>query len=39
MEINEMKKMFFDIFGEGGDLRTFTSPGRVNLIGEHVDYC
>lgn len=34
-----MKKMFFDIFGEGGDLRTFTSPGRVNLIGEHVDYC
>ncbi len=39
MEINEMKSMFFEIFGEGGELRTFTSPGRVNLIGEHVDYC
>ena len=39
MEINQMKKMFSDIFGEGGELRTFTSPGRVNLIGEHVDYC
>lgn len=39
MEINQMKEMFFDIFGEGGELRIFTSPGRVNLIGEHVDYC
>lgn len=39
MEINEMKKMFAETFGEGGELRIFTSPGRVNLIGEHVDYC
>lgn len=39
MEINEMKKMFADTFGEGGELRIFKSPGRVNLIGEHVDYC
>ena len=39
MEINEMKKMFAETFGEGGELRVFTSPGRVNLIGEHVDYC
>ena len=40
MEINEMKSMFFDVFGDDGkELRVFTSPGRVNLIGEHVDYC
>lgn len=40
MEINEMKSMFLDVFGDNGkDLRVFTSPGRVNLIGEHVDYC
>ncbi len=39
MEINEMKKMFQKYFGDGGELRVFESPGRVNLIGEHVDYC
>lgn len=38
MEIKEMKDMFIGIFGEG-ELRVFTSPGRVNLIGEHIDYC
>lgn len=40
MEINEIKSMFFEVFGDNGkELRVFTSPGRVNLIGEHVDYC
>ena len=39
MELNEIKKQFYEVFGEGGDLRVFTSPGRVNLIGEHIDYC
>lgn len=39
MEIKEMKKMFVETFGDGGELRVFVSPGRVNLIGEHVDYC
>lgn len=38
MEINQMKEMFRNIFGDG-ELRVFTSPGRVNLIGEHIDYC
>lgn len=39
MEINEIKKCFAESFGEGGELRVFASPGRVNLIGEHIDYC
>ncbi len=40
MELNEMKSMFFETFGDNGEeVRVFTSPGRVNLIGEHVDYC
>lgn len=40
MEINEMKNLFIETFGDNGkELRAFASPGRVNLIGEHVDYC
>ncbi len=39
MEITKMKEMFDEIFGKGGELRVFASPGRVNLIGEHIDYC
>jgi galactokinase len=32
------KKTFTDTFGAGGDLHVVRAPGRVNLIGEHVDY-
>ena len=38
MEVLQMKQMFREVFGDG-ELRVFTSPGRVNLIGEHIDYC
>lgn len=38
MEINELVKEFEKRFGEGGEIRIFQSPGRVNLIGEHTDY-
>lgn len=34
----EMKDSFIKVFGEGGDIRGYFAPGRVNLIGEHIDY-
>lgn len=37
MQINELKEEFRKLYGSG-EMRTFTSPGRVNLIGEHIDY-
>lgn len=40
MTVKEMKKIFLDVYaGDDSDLRVFESPGRVNLIGEHIDYC
>lgn len=39
MDIKEIKKEFVKIYGESDkDIRIFSSPGRVNLIGEHTDY-
>ncbi len=29
---------FTELFGNEGDIRSYFSPGRVNLIGEHTDY-
>ncbi|MHB8062439.1 MAG: galactokinase family protein, partial [Ruminiclostridium sp.] len=37
---NELKEKFCEIYGGSQeDLRIFSGPGRVNLIGEHTDYC
>jgi galactokinase len=38
MNLKALKAEFIKRFGDGGELRVFASPGRVNLIGEHVDY-
>ena len=32
-----LKEKFIELYGEGGDIREYFSPGRVNLIGEHTD--
>ena len=29
---------FGEVFGNGGDVKAYFAPGRVNLIGEHTDY-
>ncbi len=40
MTIAELKKEFVKYYGgTEDDIRIFMSPGRVNLIGEHTDYC
>ncbi len=36
MELNKIKDTFKQKFGSEGEM--FTSPGRINLIGEHTDY-
>jgi len=39
MNQTELVKEFLSYFGgEPAGIRTFTSPGRVNMIGEHTDY-
>ena len=37
MELIELKREFNSIYGIG-EIRSFNSPGRINLIGEHIDY-
>ncbi|MCL2578472.1 MAG: galactokinase [Oscillospiraceae bacterium] len=33
-----MKERFEKLYGSGGEVFAYHSPGRVNLIGEHTDY-
>ncbi|RZT95503.1 galactokinase [Ancylomarina subtilis] len=37
MDIKKLKEQFFNLYGKG-DCKIYFAPGRVNLIGEHVDY-
>ena len=34
----ELRKEFTSFFGDNEEVRIFRAPGRVNLIGEHIDY-
>ena len=34
----QVAEKFNEIFGESGKKEIFFTPGRVNLIGEHIDY-
>ncbi len=34
----EVRSAFHDLFGNEPGERTFFAPGRVNLIGDHIDY-
>jgi galactokinase len=38
MNGEQLKRQFEDVFGKGGEIRGYFAPGRVNLIGEHIDY-
>ena len=38
MENKALKQKFVELYGEG-EIRLFAAAGRVNLIGEHIDYC
>lgn len=37
MNIVDLKSEFIKLYGDG-EVKCFHSPGRVNLIGEHIDY-
>ncbi|MBR6740747.1 MAG: galactokinase [Clostridia bacterium] len=38
MDRENMKQLFEELYGKGEEPRLFFAPGRVNLIGEHIDY-
>lgn len=39
MYIDDLKNKFIKLYGSSSEeIRVFSSPGRVNLIGEHTDY-
>lgn len=36
--MTKLMETFRKLYGDGGEVRTYFAPGRVNLIGEHTDY-
>ena len=35
---DELKEAFIKMYGEGSEVRLYSSPARINIIGEHIDY-
>jgi galactokinase len=39
IDVERLKGKFLEVYGESpGEIHVFFAPGRVNLIGDHVDY-
>jgi len=38
LDLKELKNKFIGLYGQGENIKTFFSPSRVNIIGEHIDY-
>ena len=39
MEVKLAKELFTETYGSAKSTCIVSAPGRVNLIGEHTDYC
>ncbi|MEX1378008.1 MAG: galactokinase [Eubacteriales bacterium] len=39
MDLQQLLERFYELYGkDGAEIRVFQAPGRINLIGEHIDY-